>query len=51
LRNIWNANRTFAKAKQLLSIFDMTPESMGIAQEKDHEFFTSEELDAILEDE
>jgi hypothetical protein len=34
LRNIWNANRTFAKAKQLLSIFDMTPESMGIAQEK-----------------
>jgi len=42
---------TFAKTKQLLSIFDMTPESMGIAEEKDHEFFTSEELDAMLEDE
>lgn len=42
---------TYAKMKQLLSIFDMTPESMGIAEEKDHEFFTSEELDAMLEDE
>ena len=42
---------TFAKTKQLLSIFDMTPESMGILKEKDHEFFTSEELDALLEDE
>ncbi len=42
---------TFSKAKQLLSIFDLTPESMGISEEKDPEFFTSEELDAILEDE
>ncbi len=42
---------TFAKMKQLLSIFDMTPEDMGITEEKDDEYFTSEELDAILEDE
>ena len=42
---------TFAKMKQLLSIFDMTPESMGMAEEKNQEYFTSEELDAMLEDE
>lgn len=42
---------TYAKMKQLLSIFDMTPEDMGITEEKDDEYFTSEELDAILEDE
>lgn len=41
---------TFAKLRQLLSIFDLTPENMGIMEEKNQEFFTSEELDAVLED-
>lgn len=41
---------TFAKLRQLLSIFALTPEEMGITEEKNQEFFTSEELDAILED-
>ena len=42
---------TFAKLRQLLSIFDLTPEGMGITEEKKQEFLTPEELDAILEDE
>lgn len=42
---------TFAKLRQLLSIFDLTPENMGIVEEKNQEFFTSEEMDVILEDE
>ena len=42
---------TFAKLRQSLSIFDLTPESMGITEEKKQEFLTPEGLDAILEDE
>lgn len=42
---------TFSKLKQLLSIFGATPEEMGIAEDAGREFFTEEELDALLEDE
>lgn len=42
---------TFAKMRQLLSIFNLTPESLGITEEKKQEFLTPEELDAILEGE
>lgn len=42
---------TFAKLRQLLSIFDLTPENLGITEEKKQEFLTPVELDAILEDE
>ncbi len=41
---------TFSKMKQLMSIFGMTPEEMGISEEKDPQYFSSEELEALAED-
>ena len=42
---------TFSKLKQLLVMFDTTPETMGISDENVSDFFTSEEMDKLLEDE
>lgn len=41
---------TFSKMKQLMSIFGMTPEEMGISEEEDPQYFSSEELEAMAED-
>lgn len=41
---------TFSKMKQLMSIFGMTPEEMGISEEEDPQYFSSEELEALAED-
>ncbi|MDD4096683.1 MAG: hypothetical protein PHP22_10650, partial [Oscillospiraceae bacterium] len=41
---------TFSKMKQLMSIFGMTPEEMGISEEEDPQYFSSEELEALPED-